>query len=92
MILTAKEFGDYFIEVDNYNHTLRLSTGKKNKKGVPICETIGYYNTVNSAVLKIMKLRITKLHENDIITMEDYIRDLKQIQEELIKAEYHVKK
>jgi hypothetical protein len=92
MIITAKEFGSYFIEVDNYNHTLKFATGRRNDKDIPITEIIGYYNSVENAVAKIIRLRMNELHTDNMLTMETYIKDLKTIKEELLKAEYNVQK
>lgn len=67
----------YFIEVDDRNFTLKVDTGRLNKKGEPIVNDIGYYSTVDAAVNKVIQLKV--LNENDELTLKEYIEKLREV-------------
>lgn len=67
----------YFIEVDDKNFTLKLDTGRLNKKGKPIVNDIGYYSTVEAAVNKVIQLAV--MYENDRLTLKEYIEKLREV-------------
>lgn len=67
----------YFIEVDDRNFTLKVDTGRLNKKGEPIVNDIGYYSTVEAAVNKVIQLKV--LNENDELTLKEYIEKLREV-------------
>lgn len=68
---------NYFIEVDDRNFTLKVDTGRLNKKGEPIVNDIGYYSTVDAAVNKVIQLKV--LNENDELTLKEYIEKLREV-------------
>lgn len=71
---TVELINDYFIEVDELNHTLKQRYVGEDKNGnKKDCEkTIGYYPNVKSCVERIV--RLIPLNENDgsVISLREY--------------------
>ena len=73
--LTIELINDYFIEVDELNHTLKkryVGTDKKTGEKKPAEKTIGYYKTPQDCLERIV--RLIPLDENDgaVISMREY--------------------
>ena len=73
--LTIELINDYFIEVDELNHTLKkryMGTDKKTGEKKPAEKTIGHYNNVQDCLERIV--RLIPLDENDgaVISLREY--------------------
>lgn len=73
--LTIELINDYFIEVDELNHTLKkryMGTDKKTGEKKPAEKIIGYYKNVQDCLERIV--RLIPLDENDgaVISMREY--------------------
>ena len=73
--LTIELINDYFIEVDELNHTLKkryMGTDKKTGEKKPAEKVIGYYKNVQDCLERIV--RLIPLDENDgaVISMREY--------------------
>lgn len=66
---------DYFIEVDNYNHTLKKKCVREDKKTgekKPGENTIGYYRSVQECLEAIVRLIPLDENNNTTITLREY--------------------
>ena len=75
--LTIELINDYFIEVDELNHTLKkryMGKDKKTGEKKPAEKIIGYYKTVQDCLERIV--RLIPLDENDgaVISMREYAK------------------
>ena len=73
--LTIELINDYFIEVDELNHTLKkryMGTDKKTGEKKPAVKTIGYYKTVQDCVEVIVRLIPLDENEGLVISMREY--------------------
>ena len=80
--------GDYFVEVDSYNYTLkRRSQGVSKKTNEPIItETvIGYYPSLISAIKAAKNHCGREIMAQDQITLSEAIRIIETIDEEFTK-------
>ena len=72
--VTIELINDYFIEVDELNHTLKQRYTGKDKDGNPkeVERTIGYFPNVKACVERIV--RLIPLDENDgaVISLREY--------------------
>ena len=73
--LTIELINDYFIEVDELNHTLKkryMGTDKKTGEKKPAVKIIGYYKTVQDCLERLV--RLIPLDENDgaVISLREY--------------------
>ena len=75
--LKIELINDYFIEVDELNHTLKkryMGTNKKTGEKKPAEKIIGYYKTVQDCLERLV--RLIPLDENDgaVISMREYAK------------------
>lgn len=73
--VTVELINDYFIEVDELNHTLKqryIRTDKKTGEKKPAERTIGYFPNVQMCLERIV--RLIPLDENDgaVISLREY--------------------
>ena len=73
--VTIELINDYFIEVDELNHTLKkryMGTDKKTGEKKPAEKVIGYYKNVQDCLERIV--RLIPLDENDgaVISLREY--------------------
>ena len=73
--LTIELINDYFIEVDELNHTLKkryIGTDKKTGEKKPAEKTIGHYKTPQDCLERIVRLIPLDENEGKIISMREY--------------------
>lgn len=72
--VTIELLDDYFIEVDEMNHTLKQRyTGKtKDKKEKQAERTIGYFPNVNACLERIVRLIPLDENSGEVISMREY--------------------
>ena len=74
-VTTIELVKDYFIEVDELNHTLKkryMGTDKRTGEKKPAVKTIGYYKNPQDCLERIV--RLIPLDENDgaVISLREY--------------------
>ena len=73
---------DYVVDVDQLNYTLMRDKHKRNKKGIPIYETLGYYSSLEGAILA-AKERCTKIYlGTGTHSLHEAIEIIKQVNKE----------
>ena len=86
MIVTHKAFSLYEIEVDESQFTVRKPSNITiNKEGNPVqnYKTIGFFISLEQAILRIIKLLMIENNEDKTIDLQEYIDQYKAIVEQL---------
>lgn len=79
-----KALEPYEIHIDAHNYALMEATNNKDKKGNIIYRNHGYFRNIESAVLKVVKI---KTDEKVIIaTLQGYIAQFESVKNEIINA------
>ena len=80
----------YFIRVDEYNHTLLEKNTSKNKEGKLYDRPIlhGHFNSVERALVKVVKLKT--LEQSDNATIEEYLNILKKETQKVLMMQENV--
>ena len=74
----------YWIEADNNNYTVQSEV--MSGEGKFRVETLGYFSSIESAVLKIAKQKVLDDNPKYIITLKQYISEIKEIKNLIIKT------
>lgn len=82
MIVNVNE--TYFIDIDDYNHTLKERTGNVDKKGNPVDKTLGYYSSIDKALTQLSRKIVQSSH--DELDLSSYLKELRKTTDELISA------
>lgn len=74
MKVTVELIDDYFVEVDELNHTLKQRFEGKTKEGEPKASEriIGYFPNLISCVERVVKLICLAENDNRVISMREY--------------------
>lgn len=75
--LTIELINDYFIEVDELNHTLKkryIGTDKKTGEKKPAEKIIGYYKTVQDCLERIVRLILLDENDGAVISLREYAK------------------
>lgn len=72
MKITINE--EFYIEIDDMNHTLKRVTGRIDKEGNPSDKVIGYYRDVSSCLIR--TARIMASESQPEATIGEYIQIL----------------
>jgi len=86
MIVTHKAFNLYEIEVDESQFTVRKPSNitiDKEGNSVQNYKTIGFFISLEQAILRIIKLLMIENNENKTIDLQAYIDQYKAIVEQL---------
>ena len=78
----------FFIEIDELNHTLKQKYIGKDKYGNPkegkrLC---GYFNNLDGAIGKFVKLNRTALLACETMELEEYVKRIERINKEAVQA------
>lgn len=65
---------EFYIEIDDMNHTLKRVTGRVDKDGNPSDKVIGYYKDVSSCLVK--TARIMASESQSEATIGEYVQIL----------------
>ena len=91
---TIELLDDYFIEIDEYNHTLKkryIGEEKKTGKKVQKEKIIGYYRDVIGCVERCLRLICLEETNGAVISMREYAeaseRAFKRVEEWRIKSD-----
>ena len=91
---TIELLDNYFIEIDEYNHTLKkryIGEEKKTGKKVPKEKIIGYYRDVIGCVERCLRLICLDETSGAVISMREYAeaseRAFKRVEEWRIKSD-----
>jgi hypothetical protein len=73
----------YFISMDDYCYTLKQkSTPTSTDSGKEYVQDVGHYSNIDSAIKKVMKLKINTKSYN---SLKEYLQEYKQIQQLITK-------
>lgn len=74
MKVTVELIDGYFIEVDEFNHTLKQNYRGETKEGMPkdSVRIIGYFPNVISCVERVLRLICLAENDNRVISMREY--------------------
>lgn len=61
---------NYFVEVDEYNYTLKQDTGKVDKKGRPVHNVVGYFSSLSASLRRFAEVSV--INSNDHVTIREY--------------------
>lgn len=73
---------DLLVDVSQYNYTLMLDKHKQDKKGKPVYETLGYYNTLTGAVCGAKDYCIRKILGSDVHSLTEAADEIARITDE----------
>ena len=88
--LTIELINDYFIEVDELNHTLKkryMGTDKKTGEKKPAEKTIGYYKNPQDCLERIVRLIPLDENEGAVISMREYAEASEKAFKKVVKRQ-----
>lgn len=73
---------DYVVDVDQHNYTLMRDKHKRNKKGNPIYETLGYYSSLEGAISAAKQCCIKTHLGKEVYSLHEAIEIIRQVNKE----------
>lgn len=73
---------DYVVTLSQYSYILMRDKHKQDKNGKPIYETVGYYGTLESAIIAAKDHCFKERISGDVVCLAQAIDTLKQVSDE----------
>lgn len=77
--------GKFYLDKDDYCYTLKEHTGNFDKLNKEITKTYGYFTNLESALKKLKEIK-TQESLGDTTTLADYIKELRNQHDDLIRV------
>ena len=68
---------DFFIDKDDMSFALKKSKHRTDKQGNEVCDTFGYFRTLEGALVKLKLVKTDEKFGKEETTLSEYLREIR---------------